>query len=137
MTEISVTSTSYQYEKRGWLWGLHGTEQTPSVTLDLSTFVAGTHYPNGYILSGCALAKITATGLYGPFDAGASDGRQLTTGGLGVLFSSVKVTPGATKVGAAKLVHGFVDAGRLPFQSGSGSATAAFKSALPMISWES
>lgn len=135
-SDISVTSTAYQVERRGWLQGQHGTGpgDNPSITLDISTFTAGTHYPNGYIPSGTALAKITSSGLYGPFDPGASDGRQTPATGQ-LLFSSVKVAPGSTKVGGAGFMHGFVEAARLPFSSGAGFATTAFKSALNLIIW--
>ena len=141
MTDISVETTNFQVEKRGWLWGPHGTEPgaTPSITLDISTFTAGTHYPNGYIPSGTALAKITASGLYGPYDSTASDGRQTPANGAYLLFSSVKAINGngvaLAKVGAAGVVHAFVDPNRLPFTSGAGAALAAFKTAMPLIVW--
>jgi hypothetical protein len=134
-SDISVSTTAYQVEKRGWLWGQHGTGpgDNPSVTLDVSTFTAGTHYPNGYIPSGTVLGKITATGKYGPYDSGAADGRQTAAG---LLFSSVKVPAStSTPVGGALFVHGFVDPARLPFQSGTGFASAAAKTALNLIYW--
>lgn len=141
-SDITVGSTGFQVEKRGWLWGPHGTEPgaTPSITLDVSTFTAGTHYPNGYIPSGTALAKITASGLYGPYDSAAADGRQTPANGAFLLFSSVRAINAATgvalaKVGAAGFVHGFVDPTRLPFTSGSGAALTAFKTAMPLIYW--
>jgi hypothetical protein len=140
-SDISVTSTAYQVEKRGWLWGPLGTGpgDNPSVTLDITTFTAGTHYPNGYIPSGTALAKITASGLWGPYDSAASDGRQTPANGAGLLFSSVAaVQPNGgarAKVGGAIVVRGNVDPNRLPFQSGSGSAPAAVRTALPLIFW--
>ena len=142
MTDISVQSTSYQYEKRGWLWGPHGTGpgETLSITLDVSTFTQGTHYPNGYIPSGTALAKITASGKYGPYDSGATDGRQTVSGtNPCLLFSSVRVVRDggsvATQVGAAGLVSGFVEAARLPFGSGAGFASSTYKAALPLVYW--
>jgi hypothetical protein len=69
MTDISVASTSYQVEKRAWLLSPHGTDPgtTPTITLDVSAFTAATHYPNGYLLSGIVLGRITATGLYAPY----------------------------------------------------------------------
>jgi hypothetical protein len=90
MTDISVASTSYQSEKRSWLIGSHGTDPgaTPTITLDVSAFTAATHYPNGYLLSGIVLGRITATGLYAPYLAANSDGTQTAAG---ILFSSVKV----------------------------------------------
>jgi hypothetical protein len=43
-----------------------------------------------YIPFGCILAKITASGLYGPYDAGASDGREtLTRGACYILNETV------------------------------------------------
>lgn len=133
MTDISVSTTAFQTEKRGWLWGEHGTEPgtTPSITLDISKFTAGTHYPNGYVPSGCVLGKVTATGLYGPYDDTAADGRQVATG---LLFGSLPAT-GRVKVGGAQVVHAFVDALRLPFQTGTGSIDAAAKVDLPLIYW--
>lgn len=115
MTNIAVTGTSYQVEKRSWLLGPHGTEPgtTPSVTLDVSAFTAATHYPNGYIMSGIILGKITATGLYAPYVDAAVDG---TGTAAGILFSSVKVPNLADltiNVGAAMLVHGFVSETKL------------------------
>lgn len=114
MTDISVTSTGYQVENRSWLISAHGTDPgaNPSVTLDISKFTAGTHYPNGYIPSGIALGKVTATGLYGPYDNTASDGRETAAG---FLFSTLGVRTGQTKVGGALVIHGFVRESKLPF----------------------
>lgn len=121
MTDISVQTTSYQVENRSWLLSPHGTEPgtTPSITLDVSAFTAATHYPNGYFPSGIVLGVITATGLYGPYDDTAVDGRAVAAG---ILFGSVKVpnTADTTKdVGAAMLVHGFVKIARLPIANGA------------------
>jgi hypothetical protein len=138
MTDISVESVAYQVEKRSWLLSQHGTDPgtTPSITLDVSAFTAATHYPNGYIMSGIVLAKLDAGGKYVPYvDAG--------TGGAGVargvLFSSVKVPNLAdlTKdVGAALLVHGFVDPAKLPIANaatGGGFLDVAARLEMPLI----
>lgn len=132
--ELGIRTTTYGVEKRGWLWGPHGTEPgtNPSITLDLTTFVAGTHYPQGYIPSGCVLGKITASGKYGPYDSAATDGRQTAAG---ILFDSETVNTGQTQAVNALFVHGFVDPARLPFQSGSGAASAAAKTSLNLIYW--
>lgn len=116
MTDISVSTVSYQAEKRSWLLSPHGTDPgtTPTITLDVSGFTAATHYPNGYFLSGIVLGRITATGLYVPYVDAAVDG---TGTAAGLLFSSVKVPDTAvlTKdVAAAMLVHGFVNENKLP-----------------------
>lgn len=129
MTDISVTTTAHQAEKRGWLWGEHGTEPgtNPSITLDVSAFTAGTHYPSGYFPSGLALGKITASGLYGPYTAAASDGTETAAG---LLFSSVKVPASGANPGGALFVHGFVDPARLPI-----TIDAAGQTDLSLIYW--
>lgn len=85
MTDISVLSTPYQVERRSWLLSPHGTDPgtTPSITLDVSAFTAAVHYPNGYIPSGAPLGKITATGLYGPYNV-TDEVQTLTEGGSGL-----------------------------------------------------
>jgi hypothetical protein len=121
MTDISVTTTDYQVEKRDWLlsmWG-SGPGENPSVLLDISTFTAGTHYPKGYLPSGIPLGKITAasTGkkiVVGPYDDAAADGRQTA---IGFLHSAVKVPNllDTTKdAGGALVVCGFVSLSKLP-----------------------
>jgi len=116
MTAISVATSSFQVEKRSWLLSPHGTEPgaTLSITLDVSAFTAATHYPNGYLMSGIVLGRITATGLYAPYVDAAVDGTGVAAG---FLFSSVKVPNllALTKdVGAGLVVHGFIDAAKLP-----------------------
>lgn len=112
-TYIGVETTQYQVEDRSWLLSPHGTDPgtTPSVTLDVSAFTEGTHYPNGYLPSGLVVGVITASGLYGPYDNGAADGIETAAG---ILFSAVKVPSGGGDPGGAILVHGFVDADKLP-----------------------
>lgn len=131
MTDISVTKTSHQVENRQWLASPHGTDpgMTPSVTLSVAAFTEGTHYPNGFVPSGTVLGKITASGLYGPYDDAASDGRQTAAG---ILYGSLQVK-GATKVGGAVVLHGLVTQSKLPFQSGTGSIDAAGKADLKLI----
>lgn len=117
MTNISLeTVGSYQSEKRSWIlsqWGL-GPGENPGITLDVSAFTAGTHYPNGYLLSGIPLGKITATGLYGPYDDAAVDGRAVCAG---FLMSATKVpslTDTTKDVGGALVVCGFIKLSKLP-----------------------
>ena len=123
--DISVTSTSTQVEDRSWLASDFGTDEPRNITLDVSAFTAGTHYPNGYIPSGTVVGKITASGLYGPYDNAASDGTEVAAG---LLFSSVKV--GTADVGAAMMDMGLVISAKLPFQSGTGSIDTAGKTDL-------
>lgn len=132
-SDISVRSSAYQVDNREWLIGTHGVDLTPSVTLDISKFVKATHFPNGFIASGTVLGKVTASGLYGPYDNAANDGREVARG---VLFSFIRAVDetGATrtKVGGAIFVHGGVREAKLPANSG---IDAAAKADLPLIVW--
>jgi hypothetical protein len=116
--DISVQTTQYQVENRSWMLSKLGTTpgENPTVTLDVTAFTAGTHYPNGYIPSGTPLGRITASGLYGPYDDTASDGRQTCRE---LLFSAVRITrqngSTPTKVGGAGFHRGEVDPAKLPF----------------------
>lgn len=120
-------------EKRGWLRGSHGTGpgSNPSVVLDLTLF--GGLHPDGYVPSGCVVGQVTATGLYGPYEEGATDGRETA---YGLLFSSEGVADGQTRALNAVLRHGNVDPSRLPFEDGKGAFTDAAKADLPLIDWK-
>ena len=131
-TFIGVESTvTYGTDSRAWLWGPHGTEPgtTPSIVLDISSFTAATHYPNGQIPSGTVLGKITASGKYGLYESAASDGRQTA---VGILFNSESVRDGQTTAANAMLVHGFVETARLPFPA---QVTTPVKTALNLINF--
>lgn len=128
MTNISVTRTNYQVENRSWLASDHGTDPgaNPGITVDVSLFTEGTHYPDGYLRSGIVLGKVTATGLYGPYSNAANDGRETARGHL---IASIPVK-GQAKVGGALLVHGFVTEAKLPTNHG---LDAAAKVELSMV----
>jgi hypothetical protein len=106
-------------DDQSWLGSAHGTSSAESITLDLSTFTANTHYPNGYLPSGTPLGLITASSKYGIYDdvTPATDGRQTL---VGFLLSPVRVVaygPG-TVVGdahGALLTHGRIVLAKLPF----------------------
>lgn len=137
MTDISVETTAFQVEKRSWLIpqpGGIGHGYTPSGTLDMSLFSQATHYPNGYVPSGCALGQVTATKLLGPYDPAATDGRQAA---VGALFASAPVRSASSKIGCA-VVKAFavIKLPKLPFQSGPGSFDAAGRTALRTIHFE-
>lgn len=71
-----------------------------TVTLDLTTFIGGDNEDKyfasvsdtdtvSYLKSGIPLARITASGKYGPYDPEASDGRE--TGVAGLLESQLRI----------------------------------------------
>ncbi|WP_329168288.1 head decoration protein [Streptomyces sp. NBC_01267] len=112
--DLSLKTESFTQDRRDWLGSAHGTDAPVSATLDVSKFTAGTHYPDGYIKSGVPLGKITATGLYGPYDDAASDGRQTL---VGFLFTAQDVNArrvASTKVVGSMLVHCFIREAKLP-----------------------
>ena len=104
---------------RSWLGSLHGTDQTETITLDMTTFTSGTHYfpsadttvPYSRVLSGLPVGKITASGLYGLYATGATDGRENLAG---FVFAEALFNPTQTKVPAALLWHGSVHTAKLP-----------------------
>lgn len=113
--DLSVRDQVFGSENRAWLGSQHGTESNRSITLDVSTFTEATHYPDGFIPSGTVLGEIEATGLFGPFDPNAVDGRDTAAGHL---FNSIPVSADATNLGAPLLDHGAVVESKLPAASG-------------------
>lgn len=95
-------------------------------TLNLAAFTA----PDGVIPAGTPLGKITATGLYGPYDPDAEDGTEVFAGRL---FDTIP-TRGKTvgNVGASRIVIGAVYGAKCP-DSPDGDAIEAMKADLPTI----
>jgi hypothetical protein len=110
-------------------------------TLDIPLFTQAQHFPNGYIQSGIALGRVTATSLLGPYLDTATDGRQVA---VGLMRASVPVTRviGGTnraRLGVAFLIHGVVQLSKLPYTAGNAAAggfvDAAARADLPLIYW--
>lgn len=135
-TDISLQTTNYQVGNKQWL--LQEPKVKLNVTLDISKFTQGTHFPNGYIPSGCAIAKVTATGLYGPYDNTKSDGTEVLYGHTYADVRAVRQNGSvATKVGTGAVVNdAIISVAKLPFQSGAGSVDAAGKADVPTIRYE-
>ena len=134
-TDISLQTTTYQVGNRQWL--LDEPDFKPNVTLDITKFTAATHYPNGFIPSGTAIGKITATGLFGPYDGTKSDGTETL---YGFTYSDVRAVrqngSTASKVGTGAVVSGPVSVSKLPLQTGAGSVDADGKADTPTIRYE-
>lgn len=80
--DLSLKTEAFGSDDQSWLGSAHGTDATESITLDTSTFTAGTHYPAGYFKSGIPLGKITSSGKYGPYGGRANEMQTVTiTGG--------------------------------------------------------
>lgn len=116
------------------------------------TLADGTVVKNGQkgMQFGQVLAKITATGLYGPYDSGAADGRQtLARGDCWILNESVlqNVPTGLSTVASshpAVFDGGRVYQDRIQVIGGAAAtyqgattrvALAAFETAFPRIQW--
>jgi hypothetical protein len=127
MTEITVTSTTYNTGDRSWLLfeadGQPGPVSRGTAEIDFSAFTSGTHYPNGYLPSGLVLGKITATGRLAPYVDANSNGTQTA---VGILYNNITLpagAPAASKVSAA-YVRSFaaVSVSRLPANNGLDAA---------------
>lgn len=142
--DIAVTTEGFEgNEDRRWLGSRMGTQDMRSVTLDVSTFLAAHLADKGAIPSGTVLAKITATGLYGPYDPAGDDGLEVAAG---FLFSTTKVGNGtgadlasAADVGVALFWTGIVKTSKLPAFAGTalGELDSGAQNDLPMIRFES
>lgn len=109
--DLSVKSEAWGGDDQSWLGAAHGQDLGRSVTFDTSAFTEATHYPDGYLRSGTPVAQITASGLYGPYDGAAVDGRQNLAG---FVLTPVKMTAGGSDVGGAVFEHGRVVRANLP-----------------------
>ena len=96
-----------------WLRSDHGISSGLVRTLDVTKFTSGTHYDatTKVLKSGIALAIVTATGLYGPYDTTASDGRQLVLDSFVLFEEPLTLDNGSTsaKVAVAVLRHAIIN----------------------------
>lgn len=101
-----------------WLRSDHGISSGLVRMLDISKFTSGVHYDaNTKVLkSGIALAKITASGLYGPYDTTASDGRQTTLDSFLLYEQGLLLENGSTstQISAPAIRHAIIVPANLP-----------------------
>lgn len=133
MVDLTTVVSSTGGRDQTWLASDHGLSSAQTRTLDISKFTSGVHYDATLkvLYSGIALAKVTATGLYGPYDTTQVDGRQLALDGF-LLFEENLLLPNfalSTKVAVAVLRHGIVIPANLPIAAqrvgGASDVTAA------------
>jgi hypothetical protein len=112
---------SFTNDDKSWLASRMGIDTARSITLDLSLFTSGTHYPNGFIPSGVTLGKVTATGRYGPYNNALATGQEVNAGHL---LSAVEVRSTNTtgRAAAALFWNGIVREARLPANHGLDAA---------------
>lgn len=119
--DITVKKAAFQSEDRSWVAQDSVKEKGRlNATLDVSTFTEATHFPNGYIPSGVLLGRITATGKFGPYDAAATDGREVADS---FLWNATPASVGGPDQVVARWVGpGVVNETRLPASSGIDAA---------------
>lgn len=105
-----LTTESFGSGDQSWLGSAHGISNARTETIDISTFTAGTHFPDGYIRSGTPVAKVG--GVLVPYDA-----LETTVTGAGILAGFVlfdQKVSGTADFPAALLDHGRVKASKVP-----------------------
>lgn len=124
--DISTKVVTVGADDQSWLGSAHGTDDARPITLDVSAFTAGTHYPNGYFPSGLPLGQITASGKYGPYNDAASDGTNVLAGFL-LTPVDLRIPVDTTiDVGGALFEHGRVIEANLPIDvNANGKADVA------------
>ena len=93
-----------------WLGSTHGINNARTEMLDVSAFTAGTHYPDGYIVSGTPVAKVG--GALVPYDA-----TEGTVTGAGILAGFVlfdQKVVGTTDFAVPLIDHGRVKVANVP-----------------------
>ena len=120
--DLKIRTESFALnEDRSWLGARLGTDVCRSITLNIALFTKATHFPDGIIKSGTTLGKVTATGLYGPYNNALANGQEVMAGHL---FSSVEVPVDneAGKAAGALFWMGIVKEARLPANHGLDAA---------------
>jgi hypothetical protein len=110
---LQQRTRAWTQDDQSWLGSAYGTDETRSITLDVSAFTQATHYPNGYFPSGLAVSLL-GNGLYGPAATGATDFGFLYTAVEAPVNNSQGDIAGDIDVVAPLLDHGRVIVSRLP-----------------------
>jgi hypothetical protein len=120
-----ITKHNVGLDSRDWAYSRKGFDTCQSVTLNLALFTTGAGFGiapyEGYIPSGTALAMVTATGLYGPYDTGGAGGLEIFRGLL-LNPARLKDADGNafTRDGNAMMREGDIILSRLPVFTGVG-----------------
>jgi hypothetical protein len=136
--DLAMRTDSFGNENHSWLGSARGTQSPRSVTLKISTFTSGTHYPNGFIPSGVALALPTSGANVGyavPLAAKATEVKVFTitgtpTGGTftltldGETTAAIAYNATATTVQTALEAISNVSPGDIAVTGGPGPGTA-------------
>lgn len=118
------TKKTYLSSDQSWIapGGINALDDADSIVLDRSAFDLAGDFPNGYVPSGVCLAKITATGLYGPYDNALSNGQEVAAGFLVADVEMDAKLASTVDEQAALYWHGEVDESNLPANHGLDAA---------------
>jgi hypothetical protein len=125
MSDISVrTGKTYLNEDQRWIGpgGISALRDNRTITLDRSAFDLVTNFPNGFIPSGVTLGRITATGLYGPYNNALATGQEVAVGFLAVTVEADPNSAATADIIAALFWHGEVVESLLPANHGLDAA---------------
>jgi hypothetical protein len=100
-----LRTESFGSGDQSWLGSSHGIRNARTGTIDISTFTAATHFPDGYIRSGTPVNAASEASVK-PYTGAA--GEQ-----LGFVLFDQKVE-GTTDLPAAILRHGTINVPKLP-----------------------
>lgn len=117
--DLTIKNEKFGQDDQSWLATATGTTSARKINLDVSTFTAATHYPEGSLKSGLPLKKLS-NGRYGLRSNGDTEPIE------GHLFTAVKVPAGVAVVGGALYWDGAVVTAKLPapVPNTAGQATA-------------
>lgn len=105
-----LKTEAYGPGDQSWLGSTHGLANARTETLDISTFTASTHFPDGYVPSGTPVAKVS--GVLVPYVA-----TEETVTGAGVLAGFVltdQPVVGTGDFAVPVIDHGRIKAANLP-----------------------
>jgi len=131
VTDVTVTSTQWGSSSKRWLRGRHGHDAPLNTPISYAAFATAGMKD---VQSGCLVGWITGENAVGPYEAGASDGRQTPVGFLLDGFSVPEDTEGRFGT-AATLTHCQVDPEFLPHKGGPGGLDDNAKTALTGVIW--
>lgn len=120
-----MKSETFGSGDQSWLGSAHGIRNARTVTIDISAFTAGTHYPDGYIPSGTPVAIVANQAV--PYDK-----TEATVTGAGILAGFIltdQPVVGTADFPAPLLDHGRVIVSKVPYSGGFAAPAAAAKKA--------
>ena len=105
-----LTTESFGSGNMSWLGSDHALNDARTEQLDISTFTAGTHYPDGYVPSGTPVAKVG--GVLVPYDA--TEGTVTAAGILAGFVLTDQRVVGTSDFPVPLFDHGRVKVANLP-----------------------